>query len=112
MKKPFNFRVVSLMSRGSRTPIRIAFLFLTGVLVLNGVIIPGAMASDERLVDLLRENLAGSGIDDFALSFTEFDGIVTLVGRVENGRVKENVIDMVRRTDGVVSVVDKISTVY
>ena len=109
--KPFDFHADSLQSNESRAPLRITSLFLAAVLASNGIV-PRAMASDEQLVELLRENLAGSSIDDTALSFTELDGIVTLTGRVENERVKANIIDLVRRTDGVVSIIDKISTDY
>lgn len=95
-----------------RVPVRIASLFLIAILASNGVVSRAATVSDEQLVELLRENLADSGIDVTALRFVELDGIVTLTGRVENERVKADVIDLVRRTDGVVSIVDKISTDY
>ena len=109
--KPFDLHAVSLRPGESRTPVRIASLFLAAVLASNGIV-PSFAASDEQLVELLRENLADSGIDDTALSFTESDGIVTLTGRVENAQAKANIIDLVRRTDGVVSIIDKISTDY
>lgn len=84
---------------------------LAAVLISNGVMLD-AMASDERLEELLRDNLAGAGIDDTALTFTELDGIVTLVGCVANGQVNADVIDVIRRTHGVIRVIDEISTEY
>lgn len=84
---------------------------LAAVVTSNGVLL-NASASDERLVELLQENLANAGIDDSALRFTELDGVVTLVGRVASGQVKANVLDLVRRTHGVIRIVDEISTDY
>jgi osmotically-inducible protein OsmY len=87
-------------------------LLLFTALVLAHGVLPDASASDDRLIELLHENLAGAGIDESAVMITELEGIVTLVGRVENGSVKSTIIDVVRRTHGVVDVVDRLSIDY
>ncbi len=111
MNMPFESKVVAYnRSSRSSSPLRVTVLLLAAMLMLNGLFTIDATASDERLVELLSENLAIAGIDDSALSFTETDGVVTLVGRLENADVKVKLIDVIERTHGVLEIVDKFTT--
>ncbi|ASJ75669.1 BON domain-containing protein [Granulosicoccus antarcticus] len=85
--------------------IRNTLLVVSMVLAGSGV----AMA-DQAQNEMLMKSFQAAGLDTGSMEVNVEDGVATLSGNVEDGAIREQIVQIVQKTDGITDVRDLITT--
>lgn len=89
------------MKHPIQTLVAVAFLTLAGVNIASAT---------EAETEMVLKSLEAAGVNEPMLSVEVDGGVATLSGTVQDGILKEKVVQAVRNTAGITSVEDNITT--